>query len=60
MGIFRKKVEFEDERVPVSDGVKFIVAVIIIVGLFIGTYKVVELVERYDMKRNNIEYVEDM
>ena len=61
MGIFRKKVEFEDEKVPVSDGVKFLFAVIFIVGMFIGAYKITEWMEKYDIKHNNpTEYVEDM
>ena len=61
MGIFRKKVEFEDEKVPVSDGVKLLIAIVFIVGMFIGAYKITEWAEKYDIKHNNpTEYVEDM
>ena len=61
MGIFKKKVEFEDEKVPVSNGIKFITAVVIIVAMFVCAYRAVELIERHDIKHNNpTEYVEDM
>lgn len=60
MSIFKKKVEFEDERIPMSNGLKFIIAVVLIAGLFIGAYKFVDWVEKYDVGHNNIEYVEDM
>ena len=61
MGIFRKKVEFEGDKFPVSNGVKFIIAVIFIVGMFIGAYAITEWAEKSDIKYNNLtEYVEDM
>ena len=52
--------EFDDEKVPMPIAYTVIIAIVVIAALFFGTYKVVDWVERLDMKVNNpTEFIEE-
>ena len=58
--IENRKKEFDDEKVPMPIAYTVIVAIVAIALLFFGTFKVVDWVERLDMKANGqIEFIEE-
>ena len=58
--IENRKKEFDDEKVPMPIAYTVIIAIVVIAALFFGTYKVVDWVERLDMKVNNpTEFIEE-
>jgi len=58
--IENKKKEFDDEKVPMPEIFKVIIAVAVIALLFFGAFKVVDWAERLDMKANGqIEFIEE-
>lgn len=57
--LFKKKVEYEDEKRPVPAIWTLFLAILLIGGMFIGALKFTSYVERLDMERQYGEpYVE--
>lgn len=58
MGIFRKKVEFEDERTPLPEVWKLVIVFIVIIGMYIAANKVTDYIYEQDIRMyNEAEYV---
>ena len=49
--IRNRKVEYEDEKVPMPVIWTVIIALVVVAGLVIGAFKFSEVVDRYEMER---------
>lgn len=57
--LFRKKVEYEDEKRPIPAIWTLFLAILLIGGMFIGALKFTSYVERQEMERQyGVPYVE--
>ena len=58
--IRNRKVQYEDEKVPMPVIWTVIIALVVVAGLVIGTFKFSEAVDRHDMRQQYGDQYEEM